>query len=529
MRFLIGIVAQAFLCASGTAATVQVVNTSDSGGGSLRQAILDAGSGDTITFAPALNGALIRLTSGQLSISKDLTIDASALANGISISGDADSSGTPTAADSRVFNVGAFTVVFRKLKILDGKGQDGGSGSDGASGGGIYNGGNLSLIDCLVAGNRAGKGGDSTSSSFAIGGDGGEGGGIFNDGSATLTLLRTRVYQNQSGDGGAANGQGSADFTNGGDGGDGGGIFNQGTLTIVDSEIQENLAGDGGTAVNLGMSGGDGGGGEGGGIRSTGSSAHLTVRNSTVAGNETGQGPGNGFSEPGGGLSIANDGSAFIINSTIANNLMPGASGFFGGGGLFVFDTTTNIVNSTITGNSTPSGGGGIRQHFTDLVTIENTIVSGNTAGGSGNDISGNIKEGGRNFVGDTDGATGLGTPLTGDPMLGSLGDNGGPTRTMVPAEGSPVIDMALATVETPDLDQRGFVRPFGEGYDIGAVEFGSALPPNPNAALIAQLQKQIKKTKKALKRAQKAGRTAQANKLRKKLKSLQRRLRLLL
>ena len=69
------------------------------------------------------------------------------------------------------------------------------------------------------------------------------------------------------------------------------------------------------------------------------------------------------------------------------------------------------------------------------------------------------------------------GSPLTADPLLGALRDNGGPTPTMAPAPTSPAIDagsaFGLAT------DQRGAPRPsdfgsianVGDGSDIGAYE----------------------------------------------------------
>ena len=55
------------------AATQTVINTNDSGAGSLRQAIANASSGDTITFTLP-NPSTITLTSGYLEINKDLTI-----------------------------------------------------------------------------------------------------------------------------------------------------------------------------------------------------------------------------------------------------------------------------------------------------------------------------------------------------------------------------------------------------------------------------------------------------------------------
>src|SRR6516225_3437124 len=57
--------------------TFTVLNLADSGPGSLRQAILDANAqpgADTIQFAHGLHGT-IALTSGELDITDDLTID----------------------------------------------------------------------------------------------------------------------------------------------------------------------------------------------------------------------------------------------------------------------------------------------------------------------------------------------------------------------------------------------------------------------------------------------------------------------
>ena len=59
-----------------------VVNTNDSGPGSLRRAVSFGGS---ITFAPDLNGKTINLTSGPIIVSSDVTIDDSALSPGVSI------------------------------------------------------------------------------------------------------------------------------------------------------------------------------------------------------------------------------------------------------------------------------------------------------------------------------------------------------------------------------------------------------------------------------------------------------------
>lgn len=59
---------------------------------------------------------------------------------------------------------------------------------------------------------------------------------------------------------------------------------------------------------------------------------------------------------------------------------------------------------------------------------------------------------------------------LTADPMLGSLQDNGGFTKTHLPAPGSPAID-AGDPGNCSGVDQRGVARPQGARCDIGSVE----------------------------------------------------------
>jgi hypothetical protein len=58
------------------------------------------------------------------------------------------------------------------------------------------------------------------------------------------------------------------------------------------------------------------------------------------------------------------------------------------------------------------------------------------------------------------------------DPMLGALASNGGPTQTMLPQPGSPLIDAIQPVSECQvDVDQRGVSRPQIKGCDTGAVE----------------------------------------------------------
>jgi hypothetical protein len=75
-----------------------------------------------------------------------------------------------------------------------------------------------------------------------------------------------------------------------------------------------------------------------------------------------------------------------------------------------------------------------------------------------------------------------------GDPKLGPLANNGGPTQTRLPQTGSPLIDAIPTGSCQADgasgitADQRGVSRPQGPGCDIGAVEVEVAGPAAPVA-----------------------------------------------
>lgn len=151
------------------------------------------------------------------------------------------------------------------------------------------------------------------------GSEGQGGGGILNLGS--LTLEGVLVTGNHTGGGGnGGNGTITNGFgRNGGQanaGGNGGGIANElhASLTIRDSTVSENLTGEGGAGGNgsrgqvpaIGQvpQGGDGGiggmGGNGGGIFNEGA---LTITDSTISGNATGRGGPGGFGGAGSGAS----------------------------------------------------------------------------------------------------------------------------------------------------------------------------------------------------------------------------------
>jgi hypothetical protein len=66
--------------------------------------------------------------------------------------------------------------------------------------------------------------------------------------------------------------------------------------------------------------------------------------------------------------------------------------------------------------------------------------------------------------------STVVGTPITIDPNLGPLQNNGGPTMTMALASTSAAID-AGSSIGAPATDQRGCPRNVGLAPDIGAYE----------------------------------------------------------
>ncbi|NIP96856.1 MAG: hypothetical protein GWO24_26825, partial [Akkermansiaceae bacterium] len=93
-----------------------VTSTGDSGPGSLRGEIAAAAPGDTITFDSSLAGATITLTGGELTIDKDLVIEASALADPLAV----DANGAIT--NHRVLRItSGATVVLEGLTLTGGK------------------------------------------------------------------------------------------------------------------------------------------------------------------------------------------------------------------------------------------------------------------------------------------------------------------------------------------------------------------------------------------------------------------------
>ena len=122
--------------------TLTVLNNLDSGAGSLRADIAAAHKGDTIVFAPSLDGQTITLTSGELYINKNLTIAGPGTSQ-LTVSGN---------NASRVFDVAKGTVTLSGLTISNGSAN--GSTNTTIQGGGVYNAGTLTVSNSLFSGNN---------------------------------------------------------------------------------------------------------------------------------------------------------------------------------------------------------------------------------------------------------------------------------------------------------------------------------------------------------------------------------------
>ncbi len=169
-----------------------------------------------------------------------------------------------------------------------------------------------------------------------------------------------------------------------------------------------------------------------------------------------------------GGLGIHADGSISITESTVTNNLRvassetpdvtdnirPPEKGDWAGiyvaknfavhfSGVVAAGSSGSDINTGVNTFYTPLG------NFFGIASWATEVHVGNTSWGTKNN------------------------PL--DPKLGQLANNGGPTRTQLPLNGSPLID--AAGTSTQATDQRGLTRTVGPKTDIGAVEVQAKKP----------------------------------------------------
>jgi CSLREA domain-containing protein len=436
------------------AAAPRVVNSlADPGDGvcnasqcTLREAINDPGSTE-ISFAPGLTGTitLARPTAGGGTLRIDKALSIVAPSAGITIRR------RTTDPAFRIFTIGSSgNVTLRRLTIRDGKAAAGG-------GGGIINFGTLRLNNSTVAVNVADFGGGIdnhgrlvlTNSTVARN----SGGGIENHNDFTLILTNSTVANNAGF--GVLNSGGALTLSNStvGHNSRTGVVAIRGTSTLT----RVTVLGNSGGGIFLG-------------------NGELTLTNSTVARNSGGSGVGNGSgdltilkstiadnSSPRGGGGISNENDNFcrqgatvsVSNSTVSGNSAP-----HGGGILDVTCGSTNsfvqITHSTIVRNSATLRGGGISEESDEgSIVVRNSIVAQNQAP-TGSNVFGSVAANS--------------TLIGGNPRIGPLADNGGPTRTHALLANSPAID-AASTADCLPTDQRGVSRPQGPGCDMGSYE----------------------------------------------------------
>jgi predicted outer membrane repeat protein len=440
------------LCPAAWAQSSLVTNTNDSGAGSLRYVVSNATNNETITFAPALSGKTVLLTNGEVALSQNCTINASALPNGISLNGNQNSS---------IFEVeNGASVMLNFLTLTNGYANSGGAVLVDANG-------SLSLNNCILQDN------------IAYGGYPGGGGAIYDNGTS-LTLTNCTFANNScnnfnSDGGGAINSQGGSEtlmnciFSSNNDAYVGGAICNDsGTSTLVNCTFSGNYGTyDGGAIISQSV---------------------LNLTNCTFTGNSADNG--GAISDFGTFLNLASctfaensakrgGGAIFtgainnLVNCTFSGNSVANGNG----GALLWDDAVGSLLNCTITGNSVTNGSGaGISVYQSPpsqyqgptALALTNCIVAGNTPD--------NL-----NMPDDPNGSfTSLSNLTNGNPQLSPLGNYGGLTQTMLPLPGSPVLDAGNdAAVTGLATDQRGFPRISGAHVDLGAVEFQTAIVSN--------------------------------------------------
>jgi hypothetical protein len=162
------------IASAGVSLNPIVTTQGNSGVGSLRQAVSNSISGSRITFASALAGKTITLTSGEIPLNQNVVIDGSSLSSPVQVNGN---------HASRIFDVfSGATVVLNSLVVTNGYTPGGDVGGAVQ----VQSGGSLSLSNCTLMGNSTG--GTSL------------GGAIYNHG--TLTLTACTLAANTSTDGG---------------------------------------------------------------------------------------------------------------------------------------------------------------------------------------------------------------------------------------------------------------------------------------------------------------------------------------
>ncbi len=426
------------------AATLTVTNLNDTGAGSLRQACIDAVSGDTIVFDSALAGTL------QFNLEIDLgTKD-------LTITGNVNGGGTPAIVlDGRQVNRLFVTTAPLTLNLLD-IFQGSALFTDG--GAILIGNGTLTCVGCIFRWNVAQRGG-------AIG---------TASGATSNVVCTDCTFSSNAANSGAAEAQGGAIWASavtctncrflnhstfsGNNHAYGGAIYADSVTCTSCSFIDNECTSNGLRNAH------------GGAIRAASS---VSCTDCTFEGNSA---TGGSAVDTARGGAVHSIGSVTCSGCTFDSNSSRELGGAISG-------LTVTCSDSTFAGN-TVSGGAGSCIAATASLLVTNCILSG-----TGNMFSGSsLTSGGYNIctaaAGSVPWMNATGDQPGTDPLLGPLQDNGGPVHTMLPAPNSPAIDQGGGTTSTTDA--RGVARPFDnaaianatDGRDVGAAEFVFGLAP---------------------------------------------------
>jgi Ca2+-binding RTX toxin-like protein len=420
---------------------------SATGGLSLRDAIIIANANPTTDYKIQLTGGTTyNLTSNGINENAALTgdLDIKSRSNVlyiVAVGGQATINASGLLNSDRVFQVLDGGQLSLQNVMVTG-------GNISSDGGGIRVDSNaaLDLYNSTVTGNKASgffnrgggiynsgfvylRNGSIVSNNIAAGDSSQEGGGIYNSG-GTLIATNSTISNNEGGV-------------------YGGGISTvSGSVTLINTTVRGNSAGNGG------------------GIRSNGTS--VTLLNTTISGNSA--------NSRGGGIYASTNGVFNLINSTVTKNTAISTEYGNGGGGIYSLSATVNLKNTIVAGN--------INSNAPDLLS---SFLSSALFNGNNNNLIGNLTG--------AKGTVGTGTDIVNpNPGLGPLQNNGGLTLTHALLSGSPAINAgnnSLIPADTEDLDgdgnrtepipydQRGLMRLVGGGVDIGAFEVQAAALPS--------------------------------------------------
>lgn len=150
-------------------------------------------------------------------------------------------------------------------------------------------------------------------------------------------------------------------------------------------------------------------------------------------------------------------------------------------------NSSPTLINVTFSGNSAVGYGGALpndgENAGNSTPTLKNVILWGDTGTDPTAEINNDANNGGNALSSIDHGVVQGGCPAgssctdvsDANPLLGSLGNHGGYTATLLLGTGSSAIDTgddaACAAAPVNEVDQRGTARPQADHCDIGAVE----------------------------------------------------------